>query len=57
MNTDRWKAGILFERGAGHLRLVLRMIVESAGNQRALKSPIIYAVSDLVATQPAWADR
>jgi len=48
----------IFKRhGQGHLIMVLRTITESAGNQRALKSPIILAISDLLRTQPAWADR
>lgn len=49
-------AAIFEEHGPGHLTLVLRTITESAGNERALKAPIIWAVSDLVAAQPAWAD-
>jgi hypothetical protein len=49
-------AAIFNEHGAGHLTLVLRTITESSGNERALKAPIIWAVSDLIAAQPAWAD-
>jgi len=49
-------AAIIDEHGPGHLTLVLRTITESAGNERALKAPIIWAVSDLIAAQPAWAD-
>lgn len=48
---------IFDEHGAGHLILVLRTIVESAGNERALKAPIIWAVSDLIASQPDWTNR
>ncbi|UPJ44140.1 hypothetical protein IVB40_08880 [Bradyrhizobium sp. 40] len=50
-------AAVFDEHGPGHLTLVLRTITESTGNERALKAPIIWAVSDLIATQPAWADR
>ncbi|UPJ78565.1 hypothetical protein IVB16_27340 [Bradyrhizobium sp. 183] len=49
-------AAIFDQHGAGHLTLVLRTITESTGNERALKAPIIWAVSDLIAAQPAWAD-
>ncbi|QOZ11877.1 hypothetical protein [Bradyrhizobium sp. CCBAU 51765] len=49
-------AAIFDEYGAGHLTLVLRTITESSGNERALKAPIIWAVSDLIAAQPAWAE-
>lgn len=49
-------AAIFDEHGPGHLTLVLRTITESAGNARALKAPIIWAVSDLIAAQPGWAD-
>ncbi|WP_143274187.1 hypothetical protein [Bradyrhizobium canariense] len=49
-------AAIFDAHGPGHLTLVLRTITESSGNERALKAPIIWAVSDLIAAQPAWAD-
>lgn len=55
--ADATLTAILNEHGPGHLTLVLRTIVESAGNERALKAPIIWAVSDLILTQRAWADR
>lgn len=49
-------AAIFDAHGPGHLTLVLRTITESTGNERALKAPIIWAVSDLIAAQPGWAD-
>ena len=45
-------ASILFEKGAGHLRLVLRTIVESSRNRRALRiasSLVLLLVSQPVA--------
>ena len=53
--ADATMAAVFKQYGPGHLTLVLRTIVESVGNERALKAPIILAVSDLVATQPSWA--
>lgn len=48
---------IVEKHGEGHLLFVLRTIVESRNNAAELKAETIYAVSDVVAKRPAWADR
>jgi len=47
---------ILKQHGEGHLIIVLRTIIESSGNENALKAPAIWAVSDLVLAHPKWPD-
>lgn len=42
------------QHGAGHLSYVLKTIVESRNNRRALSPAIISAVSDIMAAYPAW---
>lgn len=43
--------------GEGHARFVLRTICETnEGSQRAISASVVGAVSDLVRTQPEWAD-
>lgn len=48
---------IIEDHGVGHATLTLRTIVESAGNDRALQAPVIWAVSDVILAHPGWADR
>ena len=45
---------LLDQQGAEHLRIVLRAIVESEGNARALIDPVIMAVSAVALAYPAW---
>jgi hypothetical protein len=45
---------LLSDWGESHLREVLLSIVESAGNERALTAPVIWAVSDLLLAHPNW---
>jgi hypothetical protein len=45
---------LLSDWGESHLREVLLSIVESAGNDRALTAPVIWAVSDLLLAHPNW---
>ena len=40
--------------GESHLREVLLSIAESAGNDRSLTAPVIWAVSDLLLAHPNW---
>lgn len=47
-------AQLLRDHGAGHLIIVLRTITESAGNERMLIAPVIWAVSDLILAHPHW---
>jgi hypothetical protein len=42
------------DRGESHLREVLLSIAESAGNDRSLTAPVIWAVSDLLLAHPNW---
>jgi hypothetical protein len=46
---------ILNRHGAGHLTFALRTIVETGHNANALAEPVVWAVSDVVLAQPAWA--
>jgi len=48
---------ILVQYGEGHVIIVLRTIVESSGNERALTSAAIWGVSDLVLAHPSWPER
>ena len=41
-------------RSRSHLREVLLSIAESAGNDRSLTAPVIWAVSDLLLAHPNW---
>jgi hypothetical protein len=50
-------AGLIDDYGEGHVILTLRTIAESRGNESALHSQIIYAVSDLIRAHPTWAER
>ena len=45
---------LLSDWGEFHLREVLLSIVESAGNERALTAPVMWAVSDLLLAHPTW---
>ena len=45
---------LLSDWGESHLLEVLLSIVESAGNERALTAPVIWAVSDLLLAHPSW---
>jgi hypothetical protein len=45
---------ILDQHGAQHLTLLLRAIVESEGNARALIEPVLYAISAVMVAYPAW---
>lgn len=45
---------ILDEFGEGHLIIVLRSVVETGNNKRELVAPVLWAISDLVRSQPAW---
>ena len=48
-------AGMIEKYGEGHVILVLRTIAESRGNESALNSQIITAVSDIIRARPEWA--
>lgn len=43
--------------GYAHTKLVLLSIAETKNNARELVAPTIWAVSDLVAAHPQWAER
>ena len=45
---------LLTDWGESHLREVLLSIAESAGNDRSLTAPAIWAVSDLLLAHPTW---
>jgi hypothetical protein len=45
---------ILRDWGEAHLREVLLSISESAGNERALIAPVLWAVSDILLAHPNW---
>jgi hypothetical protein len=45
---------LLSDWGESHLREVLLSIVESAGNERSLIAPVIWAVSDILLAHPNW---
>jgi hypothetical protein len=45
---------LLSDWGESHLREVLLSISESAGNDRSLVAPVIWAVSDLLLAHPNW---
>ena len=47
-------ADILAQHGEQHFVLLIRTIVESEGNARALVAPIIWAVSDIMLAFPGW---
>jgi hypothetical protein len=42
------------KRGAGHVTIVLRTIVESQGNESELVADVIGAISDLIRAHPRW---
>jgi hypothetical protein len=48
---------ILQQHGYSHTKLVLMSVGETGANARELTSPTLWAVSDLIAAHPAWADR
>ena len=45
---------LLSDWGESHLRDVLLSISESAGNERALIAPVLWAVSDVLLAHPSW---
>lgn len=44
-------------RGEQHTTLVIRTIIESEGNELALIEPVIFAVSDVMASKPDWPEK
>lgn len=48
---------ILEKRGEGHVILLLRTLMESAGNRMALVEPIIRAVSNVMLARPDWPNK
>lgn len=48
---------LLEKRGEGHVVLLLRTLMESAGNRMALVEPVIRAVSNVMLARPDWPDK
>lgn len=48
---------ILRKHGEGHLILLLRTIMESENNRMALVEPVLWSVSDVMASNPKWPAR
>ncbi|MDE2329459.1 MAG: hypothetical protein KGK16_01535 [Bradyrhizobium sp.] len=55
--TSRRGESMLRRYGYAHTKLVLLSIAETKNNARELVAPTIWAVSDLVAAHPQWAER
>jgi hypothetical protein len=48
---------ILKQHGYSHTKLVLMSVRETGENARELTSPTLWAISDLIAAHPKWAER
>jgi hypothetical protein len=48
---------IFQQHGYGHTKLVLMSVRETGENARELTAPTIWAISDLIAAHPQWAER
>lgn len=48
---------LLERRGEGHVVMLLRTLMESAGNRMALVEPVIRAVSNVMLARPDWPNK
>jgi hypothetical protein len=48
---------ILAQHGEQHFIMVVRTVIETEGNARAMVAPVLLAVSDVLRAFPAWGNR